>query len=91
MTWNEAEYLDCLQSERRSYAWVMQHHGGLAPKEAREAALECYPYEPAEAPYRGLIFHDEAWHWAMLAIHGDRYVVEHPELAHPSPDYRAVE
>lgn len=91
MTWDEAEYLDCVQSERRGYAWVMQHHGGLAPKEARKAALERYPYEPPGAPYRGLIFHDEAWHWAMLAIHGDRYVAEHPELADPSPEYRALE
>ncbi|MFJ2639840.1 hypothetical protein [Streptomyces sp. NPDC087511] len=91
MTWNETEYLDCLLSERRAYAWVMRQHGGLAPKEAREAALERYPYQPAEVPYRGLIFHDEAWHWAMLAIHGEWYVREHPELVHPSADYRALE
>jgi hypothetical protein len=91
VAWSEAQYLDLLDSERRSYAWVMQQHGGLAPTEAAEAALERYPYEPAEAPHRGLIFHDEAWHWAMLTIHGDHYVVEHPELVHPSPDYRALE
>ncbi|WP_459185575.1 hypothetical protein [Streptomyces sp.] len=91
MTWEEAEYLDYLQSEWHGYAWVMQHHGGLSPQEAREAALARYPYEPADAPYRGLIFHDEAWHWAMLAIHGDRYTAEHPELVDPSPDYRALE
>ncbi|RPF30174.1 hypothetical protein EDD96_6762 [Streptomyces sp. Ag109_G2-6] len=91
MTWSEAEYVDCLQAERRGYARVMQRHGGLTPEEARAAALEHYPYEPAEAPFRGLIFHDEAWHWAMLAIHGDQYVVEHPELVDPSPDYDALE
>ncbi|MER7540352.1 hypothetical protein ABTX77_37085 [Streptomyces sp. NPDC097704] len=90
MTWTEEEYVDCLEAERRGYAWVMQHHGGLPPEEAERAALECYPYEPAEDPYRGLVFHDEAWHWAMKAIHGDRYVGEHPELADPSPDYRAL-
>ncbi|MFE2147682.1 hypothetical protein ACFXA3_39160 [Streptomyces sp. NPDC059456] len=90
MTWDETEYLDCLRSERRGYAWVMRRHGGMAPEEAMEAALERYPFEPADAPYRGLIFHDEAWHWAMLAIHGDRYPVEHPELVQPSADYRAL-
>ncbi|MFF8381763.1 hypothetical protein ACF07V_37360 [Streptomyces sp. NPDC015661] len=90
MTWNEAEYLDYLESERRCYAWVMQHHGGLTADEASGAALEHYPYEPAEVPFRGLVFHDEAWHWAMLEIHGDRYVVEHPGLVQPSPDYRAL-
>jgi len=91
VTWDETEYLDYLQSERHGYAWVMQNHGGLSPQEAREAALGRYPYEPADAPYRELIFHDEAWHWAMLAIFGDRYPAEHPELVVPSPDYRALE
>ncbi|MEU7314920.1 hypothetical protein [Streptomyces sp. NPDC007083] len=90
MTWDEDEYRDCLRSERRAYAWVMQHHGGLTPAEAEDAALEQYPYEPPDAPFRGLVFHDEAWHWAMLAIHGDRYVVEHPELVGPPHEYRAL-
>ncbi|MFF9984708.1 hypothetical protein [Streptomyces erythrochromogenes] len=91
MTWSETEYLDYLQSERRRYAWVMQHLGGLPPEEAAEAALTFYPYQSAEVPLRGLVFHDEAWHWAMLMIHGDRYVVDHPELIHPSHDYQTVE
>ncbi|MCZ2525952.1 hypothetical protein [Streptomyces sp. HB2AG] len=90
MTWSEAEYLEYLRSERRCYAWVMERHGGSTPEEAREAALEHYPYEPDGAPYRGLVFHDEAWHWAMLAIHGDRYAVEHPGPAQPPPEYGDV-
>ncbi|MEV5574586.1 hypothetical protein AB0L06_31515 [Spirillospora sp. NPDC052269] len=69
----------------------MQHHGGLTPEEAEEAALEQYPYEPGGDPLRGLVFHDDAWHWAMLAIHGDRYGRKHPELVHPSPEYEALE
>ncbi|MER7823051.1 hypothetical protein ABTX85_10855 [Streptomyces sp. NPDC096097] len=91
MTWSEEEYLDCLRSERRGYAWVMHRHGGLTQEESMEAALECYPYEPAGDPLRGLVFHDEAWHWAMRAIHGDAYVVDRPELARPSPAYRALD
>ncbi|MFF5157744.1 hypothetical protein ACFY3N_16065 [Streptomyces sp. NPDC000348] len=90
MTWNEAEYLDLLHAERRAYAWVMRHYGGLTPAKATEAALEWYPYEPEDHPCRGLVFHDEAWHWAMSAIHGDRYTVEHPGLAHPPPAYEAL-
>ncbi|MFJ8162162.1 hypothetical protein ACIRBY_14685 [Streptomyces sp. NPDC096136] len=89
MTWSESGYVDCLTSERRGYAWVMEHHGGVMPEEARKAAVEWYPYQPAGTPFRGLVFHDEAWHWAMTAIHGDRYVVDHPELVHPSPEYAA--
>ncbi|MEU7472125.1 hypothetical protein AB0A94_27005 [Streptomyces sp. NPDC044984] len=55
------------------------------------AALECYPYEPADRAHRGLVLHDEAWHWAMPAIHGGRYPVEHPELVHPPSAYQALE
>jgi hypothetical protein len=91
MTWSEAEYLEYLQVERRRYAWVMRRHGHLTRAEAWTAALKCYPYEPSDAPYRGLVFHDEAWHWAMRAIHGDRYTVERPELVEPSDEYLAVE
>ncbi|MEV7468342.1 hypothetical protein AB0O20_17840 [Streptomyces kronopolitis] len=91
MTWSEGGYLDSLDSERLGYAWVMHHHGGLTPAEATDAALERYPYEPDDAPRRGLVFHDEAWYWAMLAIHSDRYVVERPELVDPSPEYRALQ
>lgn len=85
-SWNESKYVDYLTAERRDYAWVMERHGGLTREEARKAAVEWYEYEPAEKSYRGLVFHDEAWHWAMLAIHGNQYVVEHPELVAPSPD-----
>ncbi|MCK1815049.1 hypothetical protein MTQ13_12295 [Streptomyces sp. XM4011] len=91
MTWSEAEYLDHLRSERRAYAWVMRRHGGLTAADAERAALEAYPYEPADAPYRWLVFHDEAWHWAMLTIHGDRYWAHHPVLARPTDEYRARE
>jgi hypothetical protein len=87
MAWDEAEYSEYLQAERRRYAWVMRRHGGLMPAEAWAAALKCYPYEAGDAPYRGLVLHDEAWHWAMLRIHGDRYTVERPELAEPSAEY----
>jgi hypothetical protein len=76
--------------ERRRFAWVMRRHGGMSPDEAEVAALEQYPYEPDDAPFRELVFHDEAWHWAMLDIYGDRYWADHPELAQASADYRAL-
>lgn len=90
MTWSEAEYVEYLRSERRSYAWVMQRYGNRTPENAWAEALDWYPYEPADALFRGLVFHDESWHWAMLAIHGDRYTVDHPELAAPPAEYRAL-
>ncbi|WP_275461112.1 hypothetical protein [Streptomyces noursei] len=91
MTWTETEYLEILHGERRRYAWVMRRYGALADAEAGAAALRNYPYEPSDAPYRGLVFHDEAWHWAMSVIHGERYPVEHPALLQPSPEYLALD
>ncbi|SOD62295.1 hypothetical protein SAMN06297387_105111 [Streptomyces zhaozhouensis] len=91
MTWSETEYVAYLLAERRRYAWVLARHGGLTPEEARAVAREHYPYEPADAPFRGLVFHDEAWHWAMRVIHGDRYASTHPELVHPPEEYRELD
>ncbi|GAB3989794.1 hypothetical protein GCM10029978_115860 [Actinoallomurus acanthiterrae] len=88
--WDEDEYLACLRAERRGYAWVMRRYGGLTPARAEAAALEHYPYEASDAPYRGLVFHDHSWHWAMSRIHGDSYGREHPELLDPTPEYWAV-
>ncbi|MFE7838470.1 hypothetical protein ACFU53_21155 [Streptomyces sp. NPDC057474] len=91
--WWEAEdkYLDLLQGERRRYAWVMRRYGGLTLTESWAAALDSYPYEPADQPCRGLAFHDEAWHWAMLTLHGTCYTREHPELADPPAEYTALD
>ncbi|WP_067673757.1 hypothetical protein [Nocardia miyunensis] len=89
--WREGEYLDYLWGERHRFAWVMRRYGGLAQVEAESSALRRYPYEQADAPHRGLIFHDEAWHWAMLGIHGERYAHEHPELAQPPAEYRELD
>jgi hypothetical protein len=88
--WREDEYVEYLRDERRRFAWVLQQHGGLSPADAESAALERYPYEADNVPFRGLIFHDEAWHWAMLRIHGDLYWREHPELVEPPSEYSAL-
>jgi hypothetical protein len=85
----EDEYVAYLRDERRLFAWCMRHHGGRTPDEAEAEARERYPYEPADAPFRGLIFHDEAWHWAMLRLHGELYWLARPELRTPPPDYPA--
>lgn len=88
---DEAEYVACLTAERRRFAWVMRQYGHMTKDQAEAAALNRYPYEAADAPFRGLIFHDEAWHWAMDSIHGHDYPRTHPELVWPPPEYRALE
>lgn len=87
----EVEYLEYLREERSRYAWVLRTHGGVPASTAQEAAERRYPYEPPDAPYRGLIFHDEAWHWAMLELEGEDYTVRRPELVAPSEAYRALD
>jgi hypothetical protein len=89
--WTEDEYVAYLHDERRCFAWVMERYGGRTPAQAEVAAQECYPYEASVVPFRGLIFHDHSWHWAMLAIHGRSYWVEHPQLLDPPPEYWALD
>jgi hypothetical protein len=84
---DEDEYVSYLRSERRNFAWVMRRYGGMSLPESWAAALDAYPYEPADKPYRGLEFHDLAWHWAMLTLHGTFYTRDHPELAGPPDEY----
>lgn len=86
---DEDEYLEYLRCERLLYAWCLERHGDYDPAVASDAALERYPFEPASNPNRGAIFHNEAWHWAMLAIHGGYYWHTHRELGVPSAEYRA--
>ncbi|WP_198955682.1 hypothetical protein [Frankia sp. CcI49] len=88
---SEEEYVHYLEAERSRYAWVMRVYGYLSQAQATEAAERRYPYEHADAPYRGLIFHDEAWHWAMLDLKGERYWLRHPELTSPPDSYNALD
>ncbi|MET9109158.1 hypothetical protein [Streptomyces zhihengii] len=90
MEWTEDDYVAYLAGERRRYAWVMRTYGGLTASRAGAEAMAWYPYEPPGAPFRGLVFHDEAWHWAMRVLHGDDYTRTHPDLAGPPPAYEAL-
>jgi hypothetical protein len=85
---SEKEYVSRLESERRMFAWCLNTYGSIALPEAQSAAESRYPYEPAGDSSRGLIFHDEAWHWAMLHMLGEGYWRARPELETPSPEYR---
>jgi hypothetical protein len=89
--WPEDEYVQYLRAERARYAWVMRTYGAMSSAQADEAADLRYPYEPPGTAYRGLVFHDEAWHWAMRALKGERYRSRYPELAEPPETYRALD
>jgi hypothetical protein len=70
------------------FAWCLVAFAGIAPHEAESAALSFYAYEQSTDTHRGLVFHDEAWHWAMRRIIGERYWVARPDLERPSSAYR---
>jgi hypothetical protein len=84
----EKAYLEYLACETHMFAWCLITHGGIPLSAARAEAEQFYAYESATEPFRGIIFHDEAWHWAMLKLFGERYWMSHPELESPSTDYR---
>jgi len=88
--WDEEEYAECLAGERRRFAWVMRRYGGLTPAQAESAAVKRYPYQARGVPFRGLIFHHQAWTWAMREIYGHFYGREHPDLVLPSAEYWAL-
>jgi len=85
---NEKEYIKYLASERHMYAWCLVRYGGMSNAEAESEALDRYPYESPDTDYRGIIFHDEAWHWAMLRLFGEGYWLPHPELVCQSREYQ---
>lgn len=87
---NEDEYVSYLESERKAYAWVLVKYGDYAEQEAIQLANDFYQYEPLGTSHRGLVFHDQAWHWAMKLVYGDMYWVENPELESPSDEYEAL-
>ena len=70
------------------YAWCLETIGGLSEADAGHEALDFYKYEDANKKFRDLVFHDEAWHWAMLKIFGDSYHLNFPEYELPSTAYR---
>ena len=87
--WEEQEYALYLDHERHMFAWCLVRYGGSSESVAVVQAGEFYRYESAGEPSRGLVFHDEAWHWAMRRAFGEQYWQARPDLEQPSADYRA--
>ncbi len=85
--WTEEEYNVYLEAERILFAWCLEKYGNYDSATARDEALLFYKYESKTIPHRGLVFHDEAWHWAMLKIFGENYWKKHPELESSSKEY----
>ncbi len=84
----ETDYLRRLDHERHMFVWCLARYGGLSPEAAAEQAAGFYAYHSPDDEHRSLVFHDEAWHWAMLQVRGAHYWKTHPQLASAGVDYR---
>ncbi|CAN5709208.1 hypothetical protein BH09VER1_BH09VER1_44100 [soil metagenome] len=86
---DDVMYREHLAHERHLYAWCLVAYGGLAQAGANAKAEEFYVEQSIAEPMRCLVFHDEAWHWAMLRIFGNAYWITRPGTESPSPEYKA--
>lgn len=84
----EAEYIIYLLHERRLFAWCLMRYGEFDVAEAYREAAKLYPYYSAIQMDREDVFHEEAWHWAMVKLFGNNYTKEYPTLAHPPYEYQ---
>ena len=57
--------------ERFTYMLLLQRLGNYTEEDAVAKTLARYPYEPLGTAFRGFVFHDESWQWAMRLIYGD--------------------
>lgn len=82
-TFSEEEYTHYLMAERRCYTWTLVNYGNYSLNRATKMAEEFYQLEPRDE----LVFHDQAWHWAMLKIFGSNYWIARPDLLTPPDEY----
>lgn len=79
----EDEYRAYLINEREAYVWTLVNYGGYSQNDAEKMAMDFYRDDPGNE----LIFHDSAWHWAMLKIFGNNYWDSLPDLLDPPTAY----
>lgn len=86
----EQQYLQQLEHERYMFSWCFMTYVAMPEDIAKAKAAAFYPYQAPDEPHRELVFHDEAWHWAMLEIVGKQYWLSKPEYQTPSAQYTAA-
>jgi hypothetical protein len=83
----EEKYLVLLKHQRHMYKWCLQNIGNLPEGDARKEAETFYKYEPVEEKHRWIVFHEDAWHWAMLKLKGENWWLDFPELKEANTEY----
>ena len=83
----EEDYLNQLQQQRHMFEWCLLNIGAYSRDEIASASDRLFSYKPESDEYRWLVFHEDAWHWAMLEIKGEGYWRRFPSLIDPSAEY----
>ena len=87
----EEQYALALDNIRYLFAWTLVRYGDFSHKKAKEEAMKQFPYQSENEDYRELVFHEEAWHWAMLFLYGENYWDNFPQYISFSDEYLTVE
>ena len=83
----EEEYLKQLKQQRHMFEWCLLNIGTFSQEKIESASNRLFSYKPESDRYRWLVFHDDAWHWAMLEIKGEGYWRTYPNLERASIEY----
>lgn len=83
----EEEYLNQLKQQRHMFEWCLLNVGEYSRDKIKSVSNRLFSYKPESDEYRWLVFHEDAWHWAMLEIKGEGYWCKYPNLKDPSLEY----
>ncbi|HSH96323.1 MAG TPA: hypothetical protein VK968_19405 [Roseimicrobium sp.] len=84
--YTDAEYVAILTQERHMYAWTLVTFGAFRTEDAESHALQHYPYDPV-GQNNPFLFHERAWHYAMIELHGSTFWTTKPEILHAPAAY----
>jgi len=84
---SEEEYNSMLKQQSHMYDWCLRNIGKYSREEAKAETEEFYTYESPKESSRGLFFHEDAWHCAMLRLQGEQYWLSFSELEKESFEY----
>ncbi len=85
---NNSYYSEQIRIEKHMYKWCLIKYGSLNHELADKQANDFYNFESEDNEYKYIVFHEEAWHWAMIKIHGENYWIVDPSLKSIPSEYK---
>jgi hypothetical protein len=81
-------YCRRMSAERHMYAWTLVHAAGTERSAAEDRASQKYRLRPPGPHATDMRLHEEAWHLAMLDLHGNCYWHRQPGLERAPAAYQ---